>query len=121
MQTRNRILVVDDDPSMLQVIERMLNMCGFDAELFNSVRDFERRANVGNAACLILDIDLNGESGIDLRRRMTISGIEIPTIFITGNDSVQVRKEASDTDCRAFLVKPFPVKSLIDAVADATV
>jgi FixJ family two-component response regulator len=50
---------------------------------------------------------------------MTISGIEIPTIFITGNDSARVRKEVSDTDCRAFLVKPFPVKSLIDAVANA--
>lgn len=89
-------------------------MSGFDAELFHSVGDFERRAKVGNAACLILDIDVDGESGIDLRRSMATSGIEIPTIFITGTDSANVRREARDTDCRAFLVKPMSRQDIAD-------
>jgi FixJ family two-component response regulator len=113
-------LVVDDDPSMLKVIERMLKMHGFDVELFKSVKDFEARANLPEATCLVLDINLNGESGIDLRRRVTMSGMSIPAVFITGKDNATVRKAANEADCVAFLVKPFPVKSLIDAIVKAT-
>ena len=120
LRTRKLILVVEDDPSMLKVIERMLKVHGFDAELFNSVEDFEKRANLREATCLVLDINLNGESGIDLRRRIAMSGISIPAVFITGNDNPKVRKAANDADCSAFLVKPFPVKSLMDAIARAT-
>ena len=112
--------VVDDDPSMLKVIERTLKVHGFDAELFSSVEDFEKRANLREATCLVLDINLNGGSGIDLRRRIAMSGISIPAVFITGNDNPKVRKAANDADCSAFLVKPFPVKSLMDAIASAT-
>jgi FixJ family two-component response regulator len=120
LRTQKLILVVDDDPSMLKVIERMLKMHGFDVELFNSVKDFESRANLPEATCLVLDINLNGESGIDLRRRIAMSGLSVPTVFITGNDTATARQAASDADCSAFLVKPFPVKSLIDAIANAT-
>jgi FixJ family two-component response regulator len=102
---------------MLKGIARMLRVHGFDAELFNSVQEFEHSANLRQAACLVLDIDLKGESGIDLRRRVATSGFSIPAIFITGNDSPKVRKAAYDADCSAFLVKPFAVKSLIDAIA----
>src|SRR5262245_10664261 len=117
--TRKLILVLDDDPSMLNVIDRMLRMHGIDVKLFNSVKDFEARANLAEATCLVLDINLNGESGIDLRRRITMSGISIPAIFITANDSARVRQAAIEADCSAFLVKPFPMKSLIDAITKA--
>jgi FixJ family two-component response regulator len=120
LRTRKLILVVDDDPSMLKVIERTLKVHGFDADLFSSVEDFEKRANLREATCLILDINLNGASGIELRRRIAMSGISIPAVFITGNDNSTVRKAADDADCSAFLVKPFPVKSLMDAIARVT-
>jgi FixJ family two-component response regulator len=120
LRTRKLVLVVDDDPSMLKVIERMLKMHGFDVEVFNSVEDFEKRANLREATCLVLDINLNGKSGIDLRRRIAMSGISIPAVLITGNDNPSVRKAADDSDCSAFLVKPFPVKSLIDAITKVT-
>lgn len=119
LRTRKLILVVDDDPSMLKVIDRMLKLHDFDAELFNSVEEFEMRANLQEATCLILDINLKAESGIDLRRRIAMSGISIPAVFITGNDNAKVRKAAKDADCSAFLVKPFPVKSLMDAIEKA--
>jgi CheY-like chemotaxis protein len=119
LRTRKLVLVVDDDPSMLKVIERMLKLHGFDTESFNSVEDLEKHANLREAACLVLDINVNGKSGIDLRRRIAMSGISIPAVFITANDNPKVRKAADDADCSAFLVKPFPVKSLIDAIAKA--
>jgi CheY-like chemotaxis protein len=117
LPARKLVLVVDDDPSMLKGIARMLRVHGLDAELFSSVQEFERCANLRHATCLVLDIDLKGESGIELRRRVATSGLSVPAIFITGNDNAKVRKAAYDADCCAFLVKPFPVKSLIDAIA----
>src|SRR4051794_8873031 len=74
LRTRKLVLVVDDDPSMLKAIERTLKFHGFDVELFSSVNDFEARANVREASCLVLDINLNGESGIELRQRVAKSG-----------------------------------------------
>src|SRR4051794_7499024 len=102
LRTRKLILVVDDDPSMLKAIERALKLHGFDAELFNSVEEFETRANLQEAACLVLDVNLNGKSGIDLRRRIAMWGISIPAVFITGNDNPKARKAAKDADCSAF-------------------
>lgn len=98
----------------------MLKIHGFDVELFSSVKDFEARANLREARCLVLDVNLKGESGIELRQRVAKSGISIPAIFVTGNDSATVRKAANSADCCAFLVKPFPVKVLIDAIAKIT-
>jgi FixJ family two-component response regulator len=117
--TRKLVLVVDDDPSILGAVERLLRVHGFDAEVFNTVESFLAGANFCCATCLVLDIHLNGMSGIDLRRRLTLSGIELPVIFITANDSETIRKAALEAGCVAYLPKPFPTKSLMAAIDSA--
>ena len=117
--TRKLVLVVDDDPSMLGAVERLLRVRGFDTEVFSTVEGFLDRANLCGATCLVLDIHLNGMSGIDLRRQLTRSGIELPVIFITANDSEPTRKAAMEAGCVAYLPKPFPTKSLMDAIEAA--
>jgi len=117
--TRRLILVVDDDPSILGAVERLLRVHGFDAEVFSTVENFLARANISGATCLVLDIHLNGMSGIELRRRLTLSGIELPVIFITANDSETTRKAALEAGCVAYLPKPFPTKSLMAAIDSA--
>ena len=116
---REFVVVLDDDPSMLKGIGRILTTNGFDTELFSSVEDFHSRARLNEAACLVLDINLNGKSGIDLRRQLTASGILIPVIYITANDSATIRKAAIDTGCVAYLTKPFPANSLMSAIKKA--
>ena len=113
---REFVVVLDDDPSMLKGIGRILTINGFDTELFSSVEDFHSRARLNDAICLVLDINLNGKSGIDLRRQLTRSGILIPVIYITANDSDAIRKAAIDTGCVAYLTKPFPAISLMSAI-----
>jgi DNA-binding response OmpR family regulator len=54
-----------------------------------------------------------------LKRRLTLSGIELPVIFITANDSETTRKAALEAGCIAYLPKPFPTKSLMDALDSA--
>jgi len=57
--------------------------------------------------CLLLDIHLGGISGIDLQRRLTSSGTDLPVIFMTAIDSQATRQEAFDAGCIAYLKKPF--------------
>ena len=65
MASGKRILVLDDDTSVLEAVERVLKAQGFDVEVFDTVR-FLGGARLGDASCLVLDINLNGVSGIDL-------------------------------------------------------
>lgn len=117
---RELVIVLDDDPGVLKAIERLLAACGIDCELFGSVQDFHNRARLHLASCLILDINLNGESGIDIRRKLAVTWPSIPVIFITANDSEATRNAATEAGCIACLVKPFLAKSLIDAIAKAS-
>jgi DNA-binding response OmpR family regulator len=67
-----------------------------------------------------LDINLDGESGIDVRRKLTATWPSIPVVFITGNDSDDARKAAMDAGCTAYLTKPFSADSLLDAIERAS-
>ena len=114
------IFVVDDDPSMRLSVKRLLNQHGFETELFDSVEDFHERADVRRPDCLVLDVKLKNGSGIDLRKELANSGVSVPAIFITANDTDRTREAAADAGCAAYLTKPFLGKTLIDAIEKAT-
>ena len=116
MTTRRQIVVLDDDASCGRAIERLLKVHGFDAVLFKSVEDFRNRANLGEAACLVLDINLNGASGIELSKELARAGHSLPVVFITGGDSEGVRSAALKTGCVAYLTKPFASALLMEAI-----
>src|ERR1043166_6366276 len=111
------IAVVDDNPSMLQGLNRLLSAHGFHVRTFSSAESFLESLATCQADCLVLDIHLGEISGIDLRRRLTSSGSEIPVIFMTAIDSEATRQEASDAGCIAYLKKPFLAKLLIEAIS----
>jgi FixJ family two-component response regulator len=117
---RNVVYVVDDDAGMLKGIERLLKASGFDAEVFESAEDFHDRANPSNGLCLVLDVQLGGMSGIELSRLLVKRGSALPVIFISANDNDTTRKATRDAGCVAYLPKPFPAKSLIDAIERAS-
>ena len=75
MQHRQFVVaIVDDDPSVLKGLKRLLQTCGFKTEVFNSGEAFLERENASEPACVVLDIHLGGISGIETRRRLTASG-----------------------------------------------
>jgi FixJ family two-component response regulator len=119
LSAQKRIFVVDNDPSILRAVERLLRVHGFDAEVFNDVEIFLDRANLRDATCLVLDIDLDGISGIELRQKLTRWGIDVPVVFITAKDTEVTRKAAMEVGCVAYLPKPFTNKSLTDAIEAA--
>ena len=119
MSIRESIFVVDDDPSMRKGIKRLLREHGFKATLFESSSALLGCADFGDAFCIILDIDLIDQSGIDLRRQLLDRGVRLPVIFITGNDSDANRSAALESGCIAYLAKPFSASSLIEPVERA--
>lgn len=116
MSTRNSIFIVDDDPSMRRGVGRLLREHGFDVELFESGDALLGRGDCGEALCIVLDIQLNDASGIDVRRQLREMGVTTPVIYITGNDSPINRSAAIASGCVAYLTKPFAAQSLIEPV-----
>jgi FixJ family two-component response regulator len=110
------IAVVEDDPSMLQGLSRLLSAYGFRVLRFTSAESFLDSVAQSEAACLVVDIHLGGISGIDLKRRLTSSGSDFPVIFMTAIDSEATHQEAVEAGCVAYLRKPFLARLLIDAI-----
>lgn len=116
MADRRAVLVVDDDLGTLRSVKRLLRECGYDSILFSSAQSFQNHDDFEHALCVVLDIDLNNESGIEVRHRLKAAGISLPVIYITANDNRVSRMAAIESGCIAYLIKPFPAKSLIEAI-----
>jgi FixJ family two-component response regulator len=110
------IAIVEDDPSMLQGLNRLLSAHGYRVVKFTSAESFLDDVTRCEATCLLVDIHLGGMSGIELKRRLASSGSDIPVIFMTANHNEATRQEAFDAGCVAYLRKPFLAKLLIDAI-----
>ena len=108
------VFVVDDDPGMLMSVKRLLRTNGYDSLLFSSARAFKNQVDFEDACCVVLDINLEDGSGIELRYGLKAAGNSVPVIYITGNDTPAVRKAALDSGCIAFLTKPFSVQELME-------
>lgn len=117
---RQLVAIIDDDQSVLRALKRLLDTCGIATEVFDSGEAFLERDGVNDVACIVLDINLGGISGIEMRRRLSAMGYTIPVIFITARDTTVIRKEAMDAGCVAYLSKPFSGRELIDAIQKAT-
>ena len=120
MPNRNLVFVVDDDPGILRGVKRLLAQFGYDSLLFESAAAFEEHDDFEKATCIILDINLNDGSGIDLRNRLKDAGIAVPVIYITGNDRPAIRAAAEQSGCLAYLTKPFTAQSLIEPLRRAS-
>lgn len=101
---------------MLRGLSRLLSAHGFRVVRFTSAESFLDSVAQYEAAYLVVDIHLRGISGIDLKRRLTSSGSDLPVIFMTAIDSEVTRQEAVDAGCVAYLRKPFLAKLLIEAI-----
>jgi FixJ family two-component response regulator len=116
LQNQNVVFVVDDDLGMLKGLKRLLRHHGYDCVAFSSAEEFQNYGDLESACCVVLDINLNNESGIDVRLRLSAAGISLPVIYITADDSPTVRTEAMRSGCIAYLIKPFRAKSLIEPI-----
>jgi FixJ family two-component response regulator len=116
---RNLVLVVDDDPGILEGLQRLLQLHAYEPILFSSANAFKNHTDFEQTVCVILDINLTDGSGIDLRHRLKAAGVSVPVIYITGNDDPAVREAALASGCIAFLTKPFSAQELMEPLKRA--
>jgi FixJ family two-component response regulator len=77
LPNQNRVLVVDDDPSMLESLARLLRQFGYESVLFPSAKAFANYGDFAGVACVLIDIQLSGVSGIELRNRLKAANIPV--------------------------------------------
>lgn len=114
-----RVLLVDDDPSLLRALTRALRQAGFDVEAFTSVENFLQHGELAGCGCLVLDIDLPGIGLQSFRQSLVAAGSTVPLIFITALEPGEVGDPLSDLLPVEVLQKPFGNHRLLSAVGRA--
>jgi FixJ family two-component response regulator len=110
------VLVIDDDAGLRASVGRLLRSLGIDVQLFASISDFLKSDPPECPTCLVLDIRLPGQSGLDLQRELAEANNEIPIIFITGHGDIPMTVQAMKRGAIEFLTKPFRDQDLLDAI-----
>ena len=118
-QLSKAVFVVDDDPSMLKGMRRLLRQYGYETVPFETAKALRDHPDFDQAFCIVLDVNLGDGSGIDLRHQLAEAGVVLPVIYITGNDSHATRMAAMASGCLAYLTKPFSARSLIEPIERA--
>jgi FixJ family two-component response regulator len=116
------VFVVDDDPSLRRSTERLLRSLGFGVRTFATGQeflDFIAAARVEGAACVVLDVQLPGPSGLDLQRDLAGMGVRIPIIFVTGRGTIPMSVRAMKEGAVEFLTKPVRSRDLLEAIRAA--
>jgi FixJ family two-component response regulator len=113
------VFVVDDDISVRESLELLIQNEGWQSKTFASAQEFLdcRRAVV--PSCLILDISLPGLNGLELQKKVAVEGAEIPIIFITGHGDIPKTVQAMKGGAVEFLTKPFNDEVLLTAIRQA--
>jgi FixJ family two-component response regulator len=110
------VAIVEDDEAMRLAICRVLDTERYVTEAYDSAEAFIASGAATRADCLVLDVHLPGMSGMELHDRLAASAAALPTVFITANDDVHLRRRVMQrADC--LLTKPFLGETLIQAVA----
>jgi FixJ family two-component response regulator len=110
------VFVVDDDASIRDALKSLIRSVGLKVELFGSPREFLQAKRPNAPSCLVLDVRLPGESGLDLQRELAAANIHIPIIFITGHGDIPMSVKAMKAGAVEFLTKPFRDQDLLDAI-----
>ncbi len=118
VQDTSWIAIVDDDPSVLRSLSRTLRTRAFDTRIFSSALEFLEALPRGPPACLILDVQMPGMTGIELHHHLLKAGVHIPTIIITARDD-RMRELSLVPGIVAVLSKPLRNPILFDALAAA--
>src|SRR5712675_2220568 len=116
LDATSTILVIDDDVDLRNSLGRLLRSVGLNAKLFASVSDFLAADRPEGPACLVLDVRLPGQSGLEFQRELAAAGRELPIIFITGHGDIPMSVRAMKGGAIEFLTKPFREQDLLEAI-----
>lgn len=108
--------VVDDDASLRESLEDLMHSVGLSVRGYATAQEFVDAETASGPACLVLDVRLPGQSGMDLLRRMELAGRRIPVVMMTGHGDIAMSVSAMKLGAVDFLTKPFRDQDLLDAI-----
>jgi FixJ family two-component response regulator len=110
------VVVIDDDPDVRASLGGLLRSVGFQVKLLGSVSEFLESGRPEGPTCLVLDIRLPGQSGLEFQRELLAAHSQLPIIFITGHGDIPMSVQAMKGGAIEFLTKPFRDQDLLDAI-----
>ena len=116
---KSQIAVIDDSEIMRDAMVHLLCSAGYGVEQYASAEEFLAVADISQADCLVVDIELGDALGTEMVRELWLQGYSVPVIFMTGAPNDVFRQAAKALGCKAFLPKPFPAEDLLQAIDGA--
>ncbi len=113
------VFIVDDDLSVRESLEALVEYAGWRSETFETANDFLLRPPAVGPSCLLLDVGLPDLNGLELQQRIGTDRPDMPIIFITGNGDVPITVKAMKAGAVEFLVKPLRQDALLAAIRSA--
>ncbi len=113
------VFVIDDDVSVRESIQDLLESSGLHSESFATAEEFLRSELPDGPRCLVLDVKLPGVNGLDFQHRLIEAGFQIPIIFVTGHGDIPMTVKAMKSGAVEFLTKPFRDRDLLGAIRQA--
>ena len=113
------VAIVDDDDSMRNALQGLLESAALPAQSFASAEEFLQFDQYRQIACLIADIRMPGMSGLELQAKLNAERCKIPIIFITAHGDAKMRMQALRAGAVEFLAKPFDDEALLESVRGA--
>jgi len=108
--------VVEDDDSQRRSLARVLRAAGMQPIAYASAEEFRADVKQPRFDCLVLDVQLPGMSGIELRNQLATEGIATPVIFVTAHDDPNARKAALAGRCSGYFRKTDSASEILDAI-----
>lgn len=115
-EAQSFVFVVDDDASVRTAVEDLLRSVGLAVRTFGSTQEFLQSKLPDAPACLVLDVRMPGQSGLEFQRMLTATGIHLPIIFISGHGDIPMSVRAIKSGAIEFLTKPLHEQELLDAI-----
>jgi len=116
LNAKSSVAIVDDDADFRGSVARLLRSVGLDTRMFASVAEYLGSEPPDCPTCLILDVRMPGQSGLDFQRDLVAANAALPIIFITGHGDIPMSVQAMKRGAIEFLTKPFRDQDLVDAV-----
>lgn len=113
------IAIVEDDLSLQRALSRLVRSYGYEARGFGSAEEFLRSDCLAGCACLVSDIQLPGQSGLDLGRLLRQCRPDLPVVMITARSDAGLEQAAIASGARFFLRKPVDQGMLADCIGRA--
>ena len=110
------VIVIDDDAGIRESLDNLLRSAGFRVELLNSVNEFLQVDWPEVPTCLVLDVRLPGQSGLELQRELASAKRQMPIVFITAHGDIPMSVQAIKSGAIEFLTKPFREQDLLEAI-----